>query len=413
MGLPEHTFGVWLHRTFVGVLRQRGDHSRFTLHASYAEDESRPVLGLVFEQDLTRVHSAAMVLPPWFSNLLPEGVLRRWIADQRQVSERREMELLAEVGHDLPGAVTVLPMPSDLVPGSSEDPPEPPPRAEVGSRPERDTRGRFSLAGVQLKLSMIAAGDRLVVPLGGSRGDWIVKFPDAAIPALPVVEFATMSLAKATGIDVPDIRLLERDELPDAPGSLWAPGLETRAFAIERFDRGPDRTSVHIEDFAQVRNVSPDHKYAGSFETLAGLVYRGVDEASLLEFVRRLAFNLVVDNADAHLKNWSLRYADPRRPVLSPAYDLVSLAPFSGYGGATGLRLGRTRRADQVRYAAFDRIGDLVGWSDLRLSEVAHHTVGQALAAWPAVAEQTLADHDDARAAITQVMAARSASLGR
>lgn len=350
-----------------------------------------------------------MVLPPWFSNLLPEGTLRRWIAAQRGVSERREMELLAEVGHDLPGAVTVLPMPSDLAHGRDGDPPAPPePGDGLTGRPE-ESRGRFSLAGVQLKLSMVAAGDRLVVPLGGSRGDWIVKFPDATFPSLPVVEYTTMSLAAASGIDVPAIRLEHREELPDAPASLWA-SKETRAFAIERFDRA-DRASIHIEDFAQVRNFVPGRKYDGSFETLAGLVYRGVDAASLVEFVRRLAFNVLVDNADAHLKNWSLRYTDPRRPVLTPAYDLVSLAPFAGFGGETGLRLGRTRRADQVRYAVFDRIGDLTGRADLHLAEVARDTVGQALDAWPAVAERTLSAHADVRAAIGEVMASRSASL--
>jgi serine/threonine-protein kinase HipA len=70
------------------------------------------VLGLLFEQDPLRTHAAALRLPPWFSNLLPEGLLREWIAADRRVSADREMELLAQVGHDLPGAVRVLPAPS-------------------------------------------------------------------------------------------------------------------------------------------------------------------------------------------------------------------------------------------------------------------------------------------------------------
>jgi serine/threonine-protein kinase HipA len=70
------------------------------------------VLGLLFEQDPLRTHAAALRLPPWFSNLLPEGLLREWIAADRGVSADREMELLAQVGHDLPGAVRVLPAPS-------------------------------------------------------------------------------------------------------------------------------------------------------------------------------------------------------------------------------------------------------------------------------------------------------------
>ena len=83
----EHSFGVWLGRTFVGAIRQRADHCRFSLHPNYTEDPNRPVLGQVFEQDLGRAHSASLRLPPWFSNLLPEGQLRRWVAQARGVSD--------------------------------------------------------------------------------------------------------------------------------------------------------------------------------------------------------------------------------------------------------------------------------------------------------------------------------------
>jgi serine/threonine-protein kinase HipA len=333
VALRERVHGVWLDSTYVGALRQRGDHTAFQLHPSYVDDPHRPVLGLTFEQDLERVHSASLRLPPWFANLLPEGTLRRWIAEQRGLSERREMELLAEVGHDLPGAVRVLPLPPDIAGSASPDPWSTP--AQPAPRPtleDLDPRGRFSLAGVQLKLSMVAAGERLVVPLGGQVGDGIVKFPDSALPDLPVVEFTTMTLAEAAGIDVPTVRLVARELLPDTPVALWG-GPETLAFAIARFDRGTNRTAIHIEDFAQVRNFWPEQKYAGSYTTLARLVHRGHDDDALVEFVRRLAFSVLVDNADAHLKNWSLIYRDPRRPTLSPAYDLVSAGPYAGFGG--------------------------------------------------------------------------------
>ncbi len=409
MSLPERVHGVWLDRTFVGTLRQRGDHTRFALHPSYADNPARPVLGLVFEQDLDHIHSAALRLPPWFSNLLPEGALRQWIAAQRGVSEHREAELLAEVGHDLPGAVTVLPLPAEEVAAPVDAEPPGQPTASLLAE-DTDPRGRFSLAGVQLKLSMVATGDRLTVPLGGAVGDWIVKFPDSSIPQLPTVEFVTMELARRAGIDVPPIRLVTRDELPGTPNELWN-GPEQRAFAIRRFDRGPDRTVIHIEDFAQVRNFWPERKYAGSYETLAALVHRGYDVPSLQELARRVAFNVLVDNADAHLKNWSLRYLDPRRPVLSPAYDLVSVAPYSGYGGETALRLGRTRRADRVRLATVDRLGTRLGVAEGELASCAADAITQAIAAWPDVAEQHLADHTDIRRAMTEVIAARSASL--
>jgi serine/threonine-protein kinase HipA len=404
----DRVHGVWLGRTFVGLLRQRGDHTRFVIDRSYADDPSRPVLGLVFEQDLERVHSSALRVPPWFSNLLPEGLLRRWIADQRGVSDQREMELLAEVGDDLPGAVRILPLPSDF--GPDEPTPMPTPPVARTNSTEADARGRFSLAGVQLKLSMVAAGDRLTLPVGGAVGDWIVKFPDRALPHVPVVEYATMTLARHAGLEVPPIRLVHRDELPDTPPDLW-PGTETLAFAIERFDRGPDRTRVHIEDFAQVRDLYPERKYSGSFATLGRLVHRGRDDAALLEFARRLAFCVLVDNSDAHLKNWSLRYADPRRPTLAPAYDVVSVAPFHGFGGETALRFGRTRRADQVRYSSFDRLAEQIGAPHLDLAAVARVTVETATRIWPETAEELLGGHREVRSAMHAMIQSRERSL--
>ncbi|MGH3751114.1 MAG: HipA N-terminal domain-containing protein [Pseudonocardiaceae bacterium] len=109
MTLREIQHAVWLRSDRVGTLVQRGDHTRFVFSEKYLTDPDRPVLGLVFEQDLSARHAAALRLPCWFSNLLPEGRLREWIAADRKVSPQREMELLAQVGHDLPGAVRVLP----------------------------------------------------------------------------------------------------------------------------------------------------------------------------------------------------------------------------------------------------------------------------------------------------------------
>ena len=109
MTLPEHRHAVLLGTVRVGTLVQRGDHTRFVLDESYLADPDRPVLGLIFEQNPSAKHAAALRLPIWLSNLLPEGRLREWIAADRKVSPRREMELLAHVGQDLPGAVRIVP----------------------------------------------------------------------------------------------------------------------------------------------------------------------------------------------------------------------------------------------------------------------------------------------------------------
>src|SRR5215470_11296466 len=196
---PERIHAAWLNHQFVGNLHQRGDHTRLELSPSYLADPRRPVLGLVFAQNLGARHAATLRLSCWFSNLLPEGRLREWIAADRGVSPQREMELLTQVGLDLPGAVRI----TEAAGGPDEPPPE-------------DKGWRFSLAGVALKFSMLAKGDRLTMPAFGADGDWIVKLPDPVYPDVPRNEFCMMSLA-AAGIDVPAVRLVHRDEIDGLP----------------------------------------------------------------------------------------------------------------------------------------------------------------------------------------------------
>ncbi len=216
MALPERLYAVWVQDKRVGVIHQRGDYTRFTLSEDYRTDPERAVLGLAFEQDLVASHSAALRLPPWFSNLLPEGRLRDWIAEDLGVSPHREMELLAQVGHDLPGAVRVLPAEeSPDAAGWEADAHE-----HVGAftaSSGQSPRWRFSLAGVALKFSMLEKDGRLTLPAFGEGGDWIVKPPDPRYADVPRNEYAMMSLAAAAGIDVPEIRLVHRDDLDGLP----------------------------------------------------------------------------------------------------------------------------------------------------------------------------------------------------
>jgi serine/threonine-protein kinase HipA len=171
--LEEKFYAVLLYGHRIGTLCQKGDYTRFVFGESYLVDPRRPVLGLRFEENLRKPYASALRLPRWFSNLLPEGPLREWIAEDRGVSLDREMELLAQVGHDLPGAVQVVPAES-----ADEDWVWPDDGADatrgIGTFPA-DSPWRFSLAGVALKFSMLAQGDRLTVPAAGVHGDWLVN----------------------------------------------------------------------------------------------------------------------------------------------------------------------------------------------------------------------------------------------
>lgn len=404
--LSEIYHAVLLHGRRVGTLCQKGDYTRFVMNDRYVEDPARSVLGLRFEENLRAPYASALMLPVWFSNLLPEGPLREWIAEDRGVSLDREMELLAQVGHDLPGAIQVISTDNPDDDWEWQDP------ASVGTRHADAPDGpesspwRFSLAGVALKFSMLARGDRLTVPAAGELGDWLVKFPDYRHPDVPRNEFTIMSLAKSIGVDVPDIRLLHRDELDSLPDRMW-PNAEEWAYAVRRFDRAVDgsRSLIHIEDFAQVRDKYPRDKYQSSFETVAAVAYRGRDVDSLREAARRIAFSVAVGNGDAHLKNWSLIYRDGRTPSLSPAYDLVSTVSYAPDGTPEdlGMKFGGSKRSERVELHTFERLEETLdrrfGTSEAQLASVAEDAVRAVREQWPAH-EEMLADAPGLREAV-------------
>lgn len=376
----EASHAVVLHDRRIGSILQRGDVARFVFAEGYWDDPGRDVLGLWFEDDPRRSPKAASRLPPWFSNLLPEGPLRDWIARDQGVSAQRELQLLLRIGGDLPGAVQVIPAETDgpFDPSLLAD-------SQLVSatlKPE-ENRWKFSLAGVGLKFSMTKKNQRLTMPASGALGDWIVKMPDPIHRDVPANEFATMSLARSVGITTPEISLVHRDELPALPEDAW-PNDEDTAYAVERFDRGIDGERIHIEDLAQVRGFYDTNKYDGNFETVGALIYRGRDTPALREFVRRLTFNLLIGNGDAHLKNWSLIYRDRRIPTISPAYDLVSTGPYAStaFPDDFGLKFGGTKVLDRIGRDPFRQLQERLAVDHSNVLGVVDETAERFATAW-------------------------------
>jgi serine/threonine-protein kinase HipA len=406
------SFSVWIGDRRAGTIHRVGDRTRFSLDLAYREDPERPVLGLVFEDRPDKVHVATVRVAPWFSNLLPESRLRDFIARERGVNPEREMELLAQVGHDLPGAVRILA--EDEVPPDAAWTAEPDTYAAELSDDFRRTGYRFSLAGVAMKFSMVKRSKQFVLPAHGEGGDWIVKTPDSVFRDVPVNEFTMMTLAGAVGIEVPEVHLVPREKIGSRlPADVW-PEHEEFGYAIRRFDRDENRGRVHMEDLAQVRNIYPELKDKGNFETVASLVYRGRDRESLLEFTRRLTFDVLISNGDHHLKNWTLIYADGRVPRLSPAYDIVSTAHY--FDGVKvedlALKFGGRKEFHRVSLGTFRRLQERLRARDVDLAECAAITVERTLAQWPKYAH-LLDRNPRLQEAVDMSISARSKTIRR
>lgn len=165
--------------------------------------------------------------------------------------------------------------------------------------------------------ALLAAGSSL----GGARpkaavvengSGWLAKFPALSDSYdIPRAEHAAMSLARACGLDVPDL------DLRLVGGRA--------VYLIKRFDRaGSNRLP-----FASALTLLAAHEIAaGEYsyaEVAAQLRKHGSAPArDLRELFRRMVFNVLVGNSDDHLRNHGVIY-DGKGWHLSPLYDVVPM----------------------------------------------------------------------------------------
>ncbi len=327
------------------------------------------------------------MLPAFFQNLLPEGALRRHLAQLRGCAVDDHFELLATCGTDLPGAVYARPamLDRDQVAGivtQHHDALE----MSVVADPMREGT---SLSGVQPKLSLVQAGSRYVARTKDTRGQHIIaKLPSAEFPLLPEVEALSLQLAQAAGVEVARARLVPMEDIDvDIPFVL---GPSRHFLAVERFDRRDGHAHVHAEDFAQILGIPPEMKYRHPLARY-GFMARvmrdsmGLGPAALEEFIRRLVVNELLGNYDAHVKNFGIVYADGRTPALSPAYDIVAYAAYlPGRGHA--LRFARDGDgATRLTPAVLRAFCNEAHFPETKAAALAREVVGAACAQWPAL----------------------------
>lgn len=397
-----NALAVNLHGRQIGIInRLAGDRHLFSFEQEYVDDPKRPTMSLSFKGQsgglVTAVRPVGRRVPPFFSNLLPEGHLRTYLAEQAGVKPEREFFLLAVLGADLPGAVTVTPLTAEGHPVELQEDDQ---QSRTANR--NDGVLRFSLAGVQLKFSAVMeTSGGLTIPAQGIGGAWIVKLPSTQFRSVPENEYVMLELARAVGITVPEIRLVPINEIQGLPEA--AARMKGNALVMQRFDRGAGAARIHMEDFAQVFGLYPDDKYGRrSYANIASVLWAETGEVDTYEFVRRLVFSVVIGNGDMHLKNWSLLYPDGRTPVLSPAYDFVATFPYLpsdklalGFGGSQSLH---EITVDQIR-----RFTDTARMPVDPVWRIVRETVERTKAAWNALDQKDLLPPDVLKAIETQI----------
>jgi serine/threonine-protein kinase HipA len=315
---------IWLYDQMVGRLEpDRSGLMTFLPDSNWTASNQVPRLGLQFRVKPNPKSSTG--LPHWFENLLPErgSALRSYFnAKCDNVHRDASSTLLKFLGSDLPGAVRVL--------GEVNE--EQPNEADPGTH-------KFSLAGMQLKFSMREQDGRFTTPARDTAGiEWILKSP-GALTNLVENEFSTMAWAKASGFEVPETRVVFKDQIDNNP---FEKVVGNKFYAIKRFDRSSEGP-IHQEDFAQAMFIHPNHKYHDGkstrfqrHEALIKIVRDACGEEAAFELARRFIFVIVSGNTDAHMKNWSFIWSRTSlAPQLAPMYDQVCTIAVDGFGYET------------------------------------------------------------------------------
>ena len=376
---------VLLHKQPIGVItRLGGDRYLFSFEDSYIDNPNRPTLSLSFKDVnrnlITSLKAEPGRLPAFFSNILPEGTLRKYLAERAGVKENQEFFLLAALGADLPGALTVCPAEPS---GYAEELPDTPKNA---TRQESNIL-RFSLAGVQLKFSAIQnATGGLTIPASGIGGEWIVKLPSYNFPAVAENEFVMLALARAIGINTPLSRLIDTSKIEGLP--VEAAALKGKGLAVARFDRSQNG-AVHMEDFAQVFGLWPHDKYKKASYANIAAILSSADENGAYDFFRRIVFSVLIGNGDMHLKNWSVLYPDQIHPILSPAYDILSTVVYFP-AEQLSLSFGGSKEMGCITQRQVEKFAEVASLPSSKLWKQTVDTVDQTVAAWEGLAEKVL-----------------------
>lgn len=342
--MTDRVLVVWWDSRRVGDLTQnRHGELGFTYAQSWIEDEKAPALSVSLPK---RAESySRRECRPFFSGLLPDEGQREAVARVLGVSSANDFALLDRLGGDVAGALQLLP--PDETPGTPAPRQQLTPLDEAGlirvldALPLRPLLAgekglRLSLAGAQAKVPVILVNGAVAMPAPGQSTTHILKPPIPRFPRTTENEVYVMRLAAAIGLDVAPVE---------------ARVVRDRAFLlVQRYDRALTESGslrrIHQEDFCQALGVPPETKYASEggpgFKECFALLRRvalrpAVDVLKLLDAA---IFNVIVGNADAHAKNFSLLY-DADGPRLAPLYDLLATVAYPELSPRFAMKIGK------------------------------------------------------------------------
>jgi serine/threonine-protein kinase HipA len=410
---------VYLHGRLAGMLERRSQaRLSFAYAEAWIEGGGGPIsLSLPLRKEAYDHDACA----PFFEGLLPEGEFLKAISRTLHVSARNPFQLLARIGGECAGAISVGPV-GGPVPGATERPPRWLGEEELGrllddlpGRPllatiDAESGFRISLAGAQDKVGVLVQDGRIGIPQGSPPSTDILKAPIPGVADSVANEAFCMALAAHAGLEV-------------APAEPRLAGGQ-ECLLVHRYDRSLDGTPdgrLHQEDFCQALGLVPSVKYENeggpSVADCARLIHRHSDAPArdLIAFLDALLFNFLIGNNDAHSKNYSLLLDGPGAIRMAPLYDLLSIAAIPGASRDLAMKYGGEKRPAYLRRRHLRRLGDEL---QVRPALVERRAVSMIERLGPAAEDARRALPADFQgrpvlARIAEVIAERSQRLGK
>jgi len=341
---------VYLHGVYAGNLFWPHGSAEllFSYDAKYLE-AGHPALSVSLPLDEGTYKGS--VVKAFFSGFLPDDIVRHRLARYLGISESNVFSLLETVGGECAGAVSLYPSGTKF-PGENEENVEILDERKLSKilrlleqRPllaEYDGL-RMSLAGAQDKIAVSLKDGKITLVKGTAPTTHILKPAIGNLKNTVQNELFCMRLAQLVGIEAPEVEAGWSDETP--------------YLLIERYDRVTDQEGLtkrlHQEDFCQALGIAPDIRYEREGGPGISRCMEVLREHSLkpaadqLDFLKRIVFNYLIGNADAHAKNFSLLYR-ARKPELAPSYDLLSTAVYPQLSSKMAMKIGKKYNPEKI-----------------------------------------------------------------
>ena len=298
---------------------------------------------------------------------MPEESQRAAIARALGLSAGNEFRLLEALGGEVAGALSLWP--------EGERPPAEAPSIEPANPLDDDAliamlkrlparpmlageAGlRLSLAGAQAKLPVVVDKGQIALPTLGQPTTHILKPPIERFEGTTENEAFAMRLAREVGLSVAavDYRCIRG-----------------RAFLlVERYDRiaGNGRVKrLHQEDFCQALGFPSARKYAADGGPVLRDCFQLLRSSAtwpardVLRLFDAAIFNLIIGNAGAHAKNYSLLYRD-NVIEMAPLYDLLATIAYPDLSPKLAMKIAGRATLDALKARDWARFAKESGLS--------------------------------------------------